>query len=132
MSKWSLFKKIFIFILSVLGVTDVFVVLSRMQSFLIISVRLVGVIAICVIYFIIVPDSALFSLGVLPCFCCYLCLVVLIVPFWCRNYRKRDVIGWYSPRYFRAFFLLCIYLMHIHVAVLLRLVRLVGLVLASF
>ena len=73
---------------------DVFVVLSRMQSFLVISVRLVGVIATCMIYFIVVPDSALFYLGVLPCFCCYLRLAVLIVLFMCRDYRKRDVIGW--------------------------------------
>ena len=34
----------------------------------VISVRLVGVIITCVIYFIVVPDSALFYLGVLPCF----------------------------------------------------------------
>ena len=47
---------------------DVFAVLSRMQSFLVISVRLVGVIVTCVIYFIVVLDSALFYLGVLPCF----------------------------------------------------------------
>ena len=60
---------------------DVFVVLSRMQSFLVISVRLVGVIATCVIYFIVVLNSALFYLSVLPCFCCYLRLVILIVPF---------------------------------------------------
>ena len=73
---------------------DVFAVLSRMQSILIIFVRLVGVIAACVIYFIVVLDSALFYLGGLPCFCCYLRLVLLIVPFWCRDYRKRDVIGW--------------------------------------
>ena len=36
--------------------------------FFVISVRLVGVIVTCVIYFIVVPDSALFYLGVLPCF----------------------------------------------------------------
>ena len=47
---------------------DVLAVLSKMQSFLVISMRLVGVIATCVIYFIFVPDSALFNLGVLPCF----------------------------------------------------------------
>ena len=73
---------------------DAFAVLSRMQSILVITVRLVGVITACVIYFIVVFDSALFYLSVLPCFCCYLRLVVLIVPFWCRDYRKRDVIGW--------------------------------------
>ena len=47
---------------------NVFVVLSRMQSFLVISVRLVGVIVTCVIYFIVALDFALFYLGELPCF----------------------------------------------------------------
>ena len=47
---------------------DVLAVISRMQSFLVISVRLVDVIITCVIYIIVVPDSALFYLGVLPCF----------------------------------------------------------------
>ena len=50
--------------------------------------RLVGVIATCVDYFIVVPFSALFNLGVLPCFVVYLRLVVLIVPFWCRDYAN--------------------------------------------
>ena len=71
----------------------VFVVLSRMQFFLVISVRLVGVIITCVVYFIVALDIALFYLGKVPCLCCYLRLVVLIVPFWCRDYRKRIVIG---------------------------------------
>ena len=51
-----------------LGSPDAFVVLSRMQSFLVTSVRLVGVIATCMIYFIVAPDFALFYLGELPCF----------------------------------------------------------------
>ena len=54
------------------GSPDVFVVLSRMQSFLLISVQLVGVIVACVIYFIVAPDFALVYLDALPCFCCYL------------------------------------------------------------
>ena len=63
------FLKIFPYLYCLCGLSpDVLAVLSRMQSFLVISVRLVGVIAACVIYFIVVPNSALFNLGVLPCF----------------------------------------------------------------
>ena len=47
---------------------DVSAVLSRMQSLLVISMGLVDVIVTCMIYIIVVPDSALFYLGVLLCF----------------------------------------------------------------
>ena len=61
MSKRPLFEK-FPYLYCLCRVSpDVFAVLSRMQSFLVISVRLVGVIVTCVIYFIVVPDLLYFT-----------------------------------------------------------------------
>ena len=84
---------------------DVTDILSRMQNVYLKSVQLFGEIVTCVTYF----------MGTLICIPFYLrgilCFVVIYVwlywsyIFGCRDYHKRNLIGYKSPRYFRIFFL---------------------------